>query len=375
MTDDTRTRLLLDVTRYNTRPGDQSRELPGEIVAAFKECGYFSLLLPEQYGGAQMNYPEYLELVKAVARLDASTAWCMNQGSVLASLARFIDPKFGNSIWTDPGVVLANGPPAGPCYSSETDSGYRLTGTWNFSSGIAHADWLIGIAMATGIDGSKKPVWHFFPKSDAVINATWEVAGLRRTGSYTFSVTELEIPGGYAFEQVIREPDSPLYQIPLNLLFAGGFASVALGVCEAAMEFSLERTKTKIRRFDQDSMQHDATTQDAIGRAEAILAAADNYLTHTVDSIWSDTRARGKCTTESKYTLRLAATHVIRESKRATDLLYDLCSTDGIHQDAPIHRYFQDIHVISQHLQGRPEIYSLVGSYRLGIPRDSFLID
>ena len=95
----------------------------------------------------------------------------------------------------------------------------------------------------------------------------------------------------------------------------------------------------------------------------------------TVEQTWLTTIEKGICPKESKYQLRLAATHAIQQAKVATDMVYDLCSTDSIHQSEPIHRCFQDVHVISQHLQGRPEVYAIVGRYKPGLPVQSYLVD
>ena len=365
---------ILDLVQKNTRQDDDAQELPDAIVNGLKPKGYFSLLLPKNYGGAQMDYPAYIELVMAIARRDGSTAWCVNQGSALASLARLLQPEVGREIWPDAGVVLSNGPP-GNASSVEQDDGFLLSGSWSFSSGIAHADWLIGLSSTRLLDGSKAARWHLFPKASADIDDAWDVAGLRRTGSYGFSVNELKVPKTHVFEYAVRKEDPAIYQIPLNLLFAGGFAAVALGVARSAIDFTIERCKTKIRRFERTTMEQGTATQDVIGRAEATWQAASSFLNTTVDHIWQVTNEEGYCPTDEKYQLRLAATHGIRQAKIATDLVYDLCSTDSIFQQAAIHRHFQDIHVISQHLQGRPEIYSVVGRHKLGLPAQSFLVD
>ena len=112
-----------------------------------------------------------------------------------------------------------------------------------------------------------------------------------------------------------------------------------------------------------------------IGHAEAIWHAARSYLFTTIEETWFTTVEQDICPKNSKYQMRLAATHSIRQAKVATDMVYDLCSTDSINQSEPIHRCFQDVHVISQHLQGRPEVYAIVGRYKLGLPVQSYLVD
>ena len=65
---------LLGIVRDHTHPGDSRQELAPEIVSALKPKGYFSLLLPRSLGGAQVDYPHYIDLVLNFAQVDASTA-------------------------------------------------------------------------------------------------------------------------------------------------------------------------------------------------------------------------------------------------------------------------------------------------------------
>ena len=47
--------------------------------------------------------------------------------------------------------------------------------------------------------------------------------------------------------------------------------------------------------------------------------------------------------------------------------LTTLCGASGIFQSNPIQRRFQDIHVITQHVQGHHVHYETAGQYLLGL--------
>lgn len=366
---------LLDEISKETLAHTDITTLPESLVTSLKSENYFTLLLPASLGGKQMDYPDFIRLVENIAKADGSTAWCVGQGSVLSILARLLPPEIAREIWQSPATTLANGPPE-KCESRPAAGGYSLTGTWTFSSGISHAEWLLGMAPVTeGEDGAKTVLWHFFPKSSASIRNEWPVNGLKATGSFEFSVENLHIPSEYAVKVEIRQGDDDLYQIPMNLLFACGFAAIALGISRAALDFTIEKLQSKIKRFDRKTMNDSTLTQDAIGRAEAIWQATEAYLHTTVGSVWESINELHHCTFENKVKLRLAGTHSIRQSKEVTDIAYDLCSTASIFTHQQIQKQFQDMHIITQHLQGRPEIYSLVGKHYLGLPANSHLIN
>ena len=121
-------------------------------------------------------------------------------------------------------------------------------------------------------------------------------------------------------------------------------------------------------------MSEDVLTQDQIGRAEALWQSANLYLKTQVQKVWHDICEDSLCSLENRIHLRLAGTHTIHQAKAVTDLVYNLCSTDSILQTNDLQKRFQDIHVISQHMQGRPEIYSLVGRHYLDLPIKSHLL-
>jgi alkylation response protein AidB-like acyl-CoA dehydrogenase len=55
---------------------ERRRELPEPIVAALIERGLFRLLLPRALSGAELCPAVYVEVIREVAKHDASTAWC-----------------------------------------------------------------------------------------------------------------------------------------------------------------------------------------------------------------------------------------------------------------------------------------------------------
>jgi hypothetical protein len=73
---------------------------------------------------------------------------------------------------------------------------------------------------------------------------------------------------------------------------------------------------------------------------------------------------------ERRLGLRLAGTHAIRLAVQIVESIYTACGATAAFEGNVIQRHFQDIHVISQHVQGRLAYYELVGRHQLGLPID-----
>lgn len=73
---------------------------------------------------------------------------------------------------------------------------------------------------------------------------------------------------------------------------------------------------------------------------------------------------------ERRAALRLATTHAIRLAAQLVESIYSASGATAAFEGNLIQRHFQDIHVITQHLQGRMAHYELVGGHWLGLPVD-----
>src|ERR1700679_3031896 len=84
-----RVRELAPALKASAAEIDERRELPAAIVDRLVEGGFFRLLLPRSLGGAELLPVDYVPIIEAIARIDASTAWCLNQNSGCSMTAAY----------------------------------------------------------------------------------------------------------------------------------------------------------------------------------------------------------------------------------------------------------------------------------------------
>ena len=194
-----------------------------------------------------MAHPDFLNILEMFAAADASVAWCLNQNNVFSTRSTRMTMTTAREIWGEQRAVVTNGPPAAGSKSVPTPGGFRLSGHWNFSSGSDHATWIAALAPVipengAGADGQPPQTrLHLMPIDQVRIVDLWQVAGLRGTGSFSFQVDDLLIPEERSFVQEAPSwCDRPLYGIPTTLLFATGFATVALGVARKSLDIAID---------------------------------------------------------------------------------------------------------------------------------------
>src|SRR5262249_58789530 len=211
---------------------ERERRLPAALVDELVEVGMFKLLVPASLGGLELDLPTHVQVIEELARADASVAWCVGQAAGLSTFAAYMQPDVARRIFveTQPAIV-ANGPGEGnrPGRAVPVDSGYCITGRWNFASGSRHATWLDAISQ---VEGESEPRLMFLPIEQATMIDTWQVSGLRGTGSFSFSISDVFVPAAFSVvmsPKTRREP-GPLYLFSSSGVFGPSFGSVALGI-------------------------------------------------------------------------------------------------------------------------------------------------
>jgi alkylation response protein AidB-like acyl-CoA dehydrogenase len=371
-------RKLAPMIRSCADQSESDRELPQPLFEALADAGLFLMSLPRSLGGAELDLPAYVQVLEEIGRADASAGWIVNQCAVFATYAARMPRDVARSIWIDtPRSIVAN-TPLPTAQAVVVPGGYRVTGRQGFSSGCRHAAWLAARAKVLDNgrvrlqDGEPEQLYLFVPAAEAELIDTWHVRGMRGTGTCDFAVSDVFVPAARTVLQAGAPllETGPLYKIPRTLLFASGDAAVALGVARSSLAAFFELAGGKTPRAMQATLRDQSGVQAAIGRAEADLRSGRAFVTEAAGGLWNEAASTGATTQAKRAILRLATTHAIRLAVQVVDAVYSAAGVTAIYEGNPMQRYFQDIHVISQHMQARLFHYELVGQHILGLKID-----
>jgi alkylation response protein AidB-like acyl-CoA dehydrogenase len=359
---------------------ERAGRLPKELMTKLHEAGLFRLLLPRDFGGAEVPLPVFFQIVEALARHDASTAWCVGQNNGCTTLAAYLDPKVVDAIWgSDPHGLLAWGP--GKCVATVVDGGYSVTARCAYVSGGRHATWFGAHCQVIERDGSVRkradgmPELRtaLFPARLAPMIDNWDVVGLRGTGSDAFEVKDLFVREMFSVPRERpehRRIGNPLYLFSLMSVYSIAFSSVALGIARAFLDAFVELAQDKRPRNAPLILRDNAAVHDEVARAEARIAAGRAFILGESERIWAEVVAAGEVTVPQRMRIRLASTHAIHEAKTALDTLYETAGTSAIFTSTPFERRFRDMHTVVQQIQGRKTNFQAVGAWLLGHPPD-----
>ena len=371
-------RELAPLIRASADEINANRELPRPLFNAIADAGLFHLAVPRAIGGSEIDYPAFVQVMEEIGKADASTAWAVNQGANFATMAARMAPDVARQIWIDTPRSVVSNTPGATAKAVVVPGGYRVTGRQGFSTGCRHASWVA--AHAQIIDngevrlrgGQPEARYLLVPVAQAELLDTWHTRGMRGTGTHHFEVTDVFVPE----ERSVIAKGAPLvvdnarYKVPFTLSFAGGDAAIALGVARSCLNAFYELAGAKTPRYVQGLLRDQPMTQFTVGQAEAAQRSARAFLMEAVGEIWHEITSTGSASLERRATLRLATTHAIRLAAQVVDSIYSASGATAAFDGNLIQRHFQDIHVITQHVQGRLAHYELVGQHWLGLPID-----
>jgi len=321
---------------------DKACALPQDILDALFEARMFRMLLPHTFGGAELEPATFFQAVREIAAGDASAAWCIAQSSGCSMSAAYMEPAAAHKVFGDSRAAVALGYSMGSqCRATPVKGGWRVNGTWGFGSGNRHATWVgahchrtdeAGEILANP-DGRPLERTMLIPRASVTIKEdSWNVVGLRGTGSDTYSVKDLFVPGEYSVVaratardhhlpegaepelEPERREQGPLYRFsPMNV-YEAGFSAVGLGVARASLDSFIALAMKKTPSGTGNPLRDDTWIQTRIALSEARLASASAWIIGILREMWGEC-ATGRPSFESRVKLRLASTYAIHEAR------------------------------------------------------------
>ena len=350
---------------------DSERRIPEEITNRMADEGLFRLLIPRSLGGAEIAHPDFRKIVRIFAEADASAGWCVNQNNVFSTNSARVPEETANEVWTVQRNVVTNGPPMPYTRADVVDGGYRISGRWNFSSGIPHATWVAALTPVyqPGQSEPSEMRTMLLPKGEVNVLDVWNVGGLRGTGSHSFEVQDAFIPAARSYPTTAdsREP-GPLYYIPTTLLFCSGFATVALGAARAGLDSAIELAIGKTQMGRETTMRDESTTQRMVGEAEAIWNAAPRLPGRVRQRHVGGSLPQPRPHDRRAY--QSAPVEYPRDKAGGGSRGHRLYAVPGrarYSRSTPSSAAFRTSHALTQQIQGRPTHYDTAGQFFLGL--------
>lgn len=190
-----RANALIPVLRERALQTNRMRQIPGETIEDYWQAGLFGVLKPKRYGGQEARYDDFLDIATELGRGDGSAAWIYAVLGVHELMVALYPKEVQDEIWADPRALVSSSFAPGGQPAKEK-GGYRVSGRWQFCSGVDSSQWIILGGMFGMVGDPPRPDIRFMvlPISDCKIIDDWHVTGLKGTGSKSVAVESAFVP-------------------------------------------------------------------------------------------------------------------------------------------------------------------------------------
>jgi indole-3-acetate monooxygenase len=354
---------------------EAGRRVPLALVEEMTDRGLFSMTIPRAFGGLEVDYMTYFDTVEEVSRADGSTGWVLLIG--LATqwfVSGFLAEPVAREIFGGDRVTITAGafPPRGR--ATVVPGGYRVTGRWPFGSGCQHASWFMaGSVVQEGgktrrnPDGSAELVTVVMPRSDWEVLDTWNVNGLRGTGSHDVEVNDVFVPAERTWpvlqERAVQQ--GPLYAVRGAAWL--GQAAHACGVARRALDEFVAMSGGPRSFATGEQLRDRHVVQMKLAEAEATVRSARAFIREVAAEVWDTLVAGQEVTPRQRALLRLSFTDAVNRCALATQTVYTLCGMGSVWSGSPIDRAFRDLNVATHHAAVGLHTYEAAGRVMLGL--------
>ncbi|WP_370063063.1 acyl-CoA dehydrogenase family protein [Mycobacterium sp. MAA66] len=352
---------LVPLLRDNADKAEQERRLTDEAVTRLEDEELLSLFVPQRFGGPQAGLATLTRVSAELGRGCGSTGWASMIMSTMGWIVAQFPEQAQDDVWGETNKARACGSIIGKqCTATRVDGGVIVSGSWPFTTGSLHAQWVIVGFGVLNADGEMEILDGLIPISEVQIADTWHVAGMKATGSNTTVVDSVFIPDyriskaeDRRTDEVRMAPDSgveaPYRSSFLPFLVTTGIGP-CLGIATGAIQHALETLPKRSISYTNYARASDApTVQAALAEATAKVDAA--YLIGYRNAVQIDewATARKPMPPMERARIRRDVGFACRLTREAVNVLLDASGAGSFASANPLQRMWRDLEVITRH--------------------------
>jgi alkylation response protein AidB-like acyl-CoA dehydrogenase len=362
---------------------EREQRLPHAVVEQLHAAGFYSLVIPRELGGLQADPLTYLRVVELLAEGAGSVGWNIANNGIAQLITLGLPEEGVDEVYAHGAdTVIAGTAVQGGGQAVSVDGGYRVSGRWPFGSGCQESAWMLGSFQILddgqprrGPDGTSVYWRGVFPRAEAqVVEGSWDVAGLRGTGSFDWTVTDVLLPerramvhAGAPLDNQWKRWPGVTYALPAQAWVGPHHSAVITGIARAGIDALIELARGKTPRGRTGLLCENSQVQDAVGRADTILNAGRIYRSAMITDLWNTIAAGKETTLEQRTRCRLAAVYAADSAREAMDLVYRHGGSTSFRRESRLAECWRDLHVVGQTVTLAPEWYPIGGRVFLGM--------
>ncbi|HEY9311800.1 3-hydroxy-9,10-secoandrosta-1,3,5(10)-triene-9,17-dione monooxygenase oxygenase subunit [Williamsia sp.] len=370
---------LLPEIAQRAQEAEDLRQIPDETIASLEDIGFFKLLQPEQWGGYQVDPVTFYEAVRRLGSACGSTGWVSGIIGVHNWHLALFPQQAQEDVWGDDTSVRISSSYAPMGMGEVVDGGYKVNGSWAWSSGSGHASWVV---LGGPVIKDGKPVdfvSFLIPRSDYEIRDVWNVVGLKGTGSNTIDVKDVFVPSHrmLSFRAMstgvapgMEKNTAPVYKMPWGTIHPSTISAPIVGMAYGAYQAHVEHQGKRVRAaYAGEKAKDDPFAKVRIAEAASDIDAAWTQLSGNLQAEYDLLVAGAEVPMELRLKARRDQVRATGRSIASIDRLFENSGAHALDLDTPIQRFWRDAHAGRVHAANDAErAYVAFGNGEFGIP-------
>jgi len=342
---------------------DRTGAYPMDSLAKLAELGMLGVLVPEEYGGADMDFTSLTILVEEVSRASAS------HGVILAvhnSLVNYPLLLYGTEEQKKKYLPqLCSGDRIGAFALTEPDAGSDAAGIK--TTAVRDGDhWVLNGSKIFITNGEAAGLFLVTAKTDPAkghsgitaflveretpgleIGPHENLMGMRATGNVPLSFQDMRVPA----ENVLGKVNQG-FPLIMSLLDSSriDIAAQALGIAQAALDAAVDYSRQRVQ-FGKPIWRHEMV-QDMLARM-AVQVDAARLLVYRAS--WLKDSGADRCTMEASMAKLFASEAAVDVTRLAVQILGGY----GYTREYPVERYYREAKV-TEIYEGTSQIQKIV---------------
>jgi indole-3-acetate monooxygenase len=361
---------------------EREQRLPPALVEELRSAGCYRMVIPRALGGLEVDPLTYLRVVELLAEGAGSVGWNLANNSIGQLVTLGLPDEGVREVHGDEPATIAGTAVQGGGQGVPVAGGYRVSGRWQFGSGSQESSWMLGSFQVLddgrprlGPEGRPLYWRGVFARTEAeIVPGSWDVAGLRGTGSFDWTVEDVFLPerrtmphAGIPLDNQWERWPGVTYALPTQCWVGPHHSAVITGIARAGIDALIDLAGGKTPRGRTGLLCDNPQVQDAVGRADAILNAGRAYRTAMITELWNTVAFGNNTTLEQRARCRLASVYAADSARQAMDLVYRHGGSTSFKRESRLAECWRDLHVVGQTVTIAPEWYPIGGRVYLGI--------